>query len=67
MGTCGNCRWWEENRAFDYAEYPGSCKRFAPSSFGRHLGSDFPRWVWPITGKDDWCGEWNARSAEEGK
>lgn len=44
---CGNCRYWK-TVPIPEAD-AGHCHRFAPHGEG-----------WPVTGKDEWCGEHQA-------
>jgi hypothetical protein len=45
---CVNCLYWQ-TVPLTYAD-AGHCHRFAPDSSG-----------WPVTGKDEWCGEFQSK------
>lgn len=46
---CGSCRFW----ILDQDEF-GSCRRRAPVPGIRSV----PVILWPVTHKQQWCGEW---------
>ncbi len=71
---CEICQFWDECSS-DSAI--GTCKRNAPHVVVLDVKVDNPALqkfttekratsVWPMTGKDDWCGEFKAKSAAEG-
>jgi len=61
MGTCENCRWWDQ-----FMQYkPDDSHNRRNNGLCRVKSPGDTRW--PITGKDDWCGEWTGRPEGEGK
>lgn len=53
--TCEICRWWDK-RADGGSD--GRCRRNAPVQM-RYESADLgKRVLWPLTVRDDWCGEY---------
>jgi len=55
---CADCKFWE----MDMSERNfGVCKANAPSpSVMKTEENDEYKLVWPLTGKDDWCGQFKS-------
>lgn len=52
--TCGSCIFWHsKDRMVQGSERSGECHRFPPQPQTPHR----PKLVRPITGADEWCGE----------
>lgn len=52
--NCETCLFWKPLRRVATFEQRGECHRLPPRDTGR----------WPVTGKDDDCGEFRARQVE---
>lgn len=61
---CETCKFWQTKK-----ELPvGRCRRYAPKPIGwivpdkgeEHDGEPTSKAMWPLTWKDDWCGEWQS-------
>ena len=58
---CRTCGWWDRS-AFSPSEYAGRCRVRPPVVVA--LGEDW-RTVWPETGPQCWCGEWQKRESAD--
>ena len=66
---CSTCRFWKVVIAG--GSYQGQCKRHAPTrnveirkqsySSGPHIDAPGNNALWPLTRKEDWCGEFNSQ------
>jgi len=58
--ACVTCRYWRNLGRDKVGDLEGYCRRRAPQAWmGPDNRSERPQW--PLTGADDWCGEWEAR------
>ena len=70
---CDNCEWWDMLKA-DQIETNGNCRRRAPLFMVSQIyfpeeKADWPwpeicRAVFPITAKNDWCGEFKEKATK---
>ena len=69
--VCETCRFWSAPvsalAVYKYAEGVGECRKHAPRGpvMHAHAKRGRPQWLvtspFPVTPKDDWCGEWAAK------
>ena len=52
---CETCAWWAANVSTDSAH--AECRKRAPIRLTNGRSAR-----WPVTGFDDWCGEWREQS-----
>jgi hypothetical protein len=55
-GHCETCAWWASNLAVTKGE--AECRFRAPTLDPRPNAATGTRTAWPVTGEDDWCGDW---------
>lgn len=54
---CNRCKWWEGAESGD----TGLCRRYAPRPYHEYNYRIDPGAFWPVTDKDDYCGEFRDR------
>lgn len=55
--TCATCAWWAQIDDSDL----GQCRLYAPRPKDHNRDST----RWPVTGDDDWCGEWDNNDIDD--
>ncbi len=63
--TCEYCEFWEGFGAVDSDEELGTCRRNVPTINKKvdQVGFETAFGIWPVTGAEDWCGEWRDADA----
>jgi hypothetical protein len=66
---CEKCKYWIRLEIWQKRE--GECRRFPPRLFSLmardHKEALHPdAWIMPITGEEDWCGEWQQINLPDG-
>lgn len=61
-GACGACVFWDPRNA-----HSGLCRAAAPRTHAVGQGDDdiAVRALWPLTGVEDWCGQWRPADAAQ--
>lgn len=59
---CDECRFWKTNRSCKGKR--GECRVKHPSPATESIGRSGYEAIWPTTLKDDWCGEFQAKTQE---
>ncbi len=58
--SCLNCRFWEPNGE------EGLCRRYAPRPLvNSNWSLNSPAPSFPITGREEWCGEFEDKALED--
>lgn len=65
IGQCETCVFWAEGNTL--MQHRRACKRYAPIAVMQMLGTTTPRVnaEWPMTSKDDGCGEHKLKKPEK--